>query len=112
MAEQYYKNTKASEMNETDDFYDKLPFTLEDHQTNPEWVIFGTGLQETLIAAYKSKMLLKPGLIIDTEKTYGSALKTLTFKEFNQLTSLSSEERMYKFVTPEKYKDPNQQFFH
>ena len=35
MTEQYYKNTKASEMAETDDFYDKLPFTLEDHQTNP-----------------------------------------------------------------------------
>ena len=76
-------------MNELDEFYEQLPFTLEDSQVNPEYVIFGTGLQETLIAAYKSKMLLKPGLIIDTEKTYGSALKTLTFKEFNQLNSLS-----------------------
>ena len=90
-------------MAEHDDFYDQLPFTLEDNQTTPEYVIFGTGLQETLIAAYKSKMELKPGLIIDTEKTYGSALKTLTFKEFHQLSSLHGKEKMYEFVTPNGY---------
>jgi hypothetical protein len=30
---------------EHDDFYDKLPFTLTEEQTRPEYVIFGTGLQ-------------------------------------------------------------------
>jgi RAB protein geranylgeranyltransferase component A len=87
-------------MQEQDDFYDKLPFTLEEGQLSPEYVIFGTGLQETLIAAYKSKMLLQPGLILDTSKTYGSALKTLTLKEFNLLSSLQEREKLYDFVTP------------
>jgi len=41
---------------EHDDFYDKLPYVLAEDQINPEYVIFGTGLQECLIAAYKSKM--------------------------------------------------------
>lgn len=70
-------------MAEHDDFYEKLPYTLEEDQTKPEYVIFGTGLQETLIAAYKSKMDGKTGLIIDTAKTYGSSIKTVTLKEFN-----------------------------
>ena len=56
-------------------------------------------------------MLMKPGLIIDTEKTYGSALKTLTLKEFHQLTSKKGKEKMYEFVTPEKYNEGNQCFF-
>lgn len=32
-------------MTEQDDFYDKLPYTLEENQIHPEYVIFGTGLQ-------------------------------------------------------------------
>lgn len=74
---------------------------------NPEYVIFGTGLQETLIAAYKSKMEGKIGLIIDTEKTYGSSLKTVSFKEFNLLSTKQASEKMYNFITPEKYHDGN-----
>lgn len=47
---------KRSELGmDHDDFYDKLPYTLTEEQTTPEYVIFGTGLQECLIAAYKSK---------------------------------------------------------
>lgn len=38
-----------------DDFYEKLPYTLTEDQITPDYVIFGTGLQECLIAAYKSK---------------------------------------------------------
>lgn len=74
-------------MTEEDSFYDKLPYTLEENQIHPDFLIFGTGLQETLIAAYRAKMQGKIGLIIDTEKTYGSSLKTLTFKEFNLLVA-------------------------
>jgi len=32
-------------MAELDDFYQKLPYTLEEQQTTPEFVVFGTGLQ-------------------------------------------------------------------
>jgi hypothetical protein len=41
---------------EQDDFYQKLPYTLPEEQVKPDYVIFGTGLQECLIAAHKSKM--------------------------------------------------------
>lgn len=81
-----------------DDFYDKLPFTLTEEQTTPEYVIFGTGLQECLIAAYKSKSESKTGLIIDAEKTYGSSLKTVTLKEFHLLSSHTTQEKMYSFL--------------
>jgi RAB protein geranylgeranyltransferase component A len=94
-------------MTEHDDFYEKLPYTLEENQVTPEYVIFGTGLQETLIAAYKSKMEGKVGLIIDTEKTYGSSLKTVTFKEFNLLATHQASEKMYNFITPESYREKN-----
>jgi hypothetical protein len=30
---------------EQDDFYQSLPYTLAEDQINPEYVIFGTGLQ-------------------------------------------------------------------
>jgi RAB protein geranylgeranyltransferase component A len=50
-------------------------------------VILGTGLQECLIAAYKSKSEGKTGLIIDIDRTYGSSLKTVSLKEFHQLSS-------------------------
>jgi RAB protein geranylgeranyltransferase component A len=82
---------------DNDDFYDKLPFTLTEEQTTPEYVIFGTGLQECLLAAYKSKSEQKIGLIIDAEKTYGSSLKTVTLKEFHSLASHKTIERMYAF---------------
>lgn len=49
------KITELARM-EKDDFYDKLPYTLPPEQANPEYVIFGTGLQECLIAAYKTKL--------------------------------------------------------
>lgn len=65
---------------DNDNFYDKLPYTLNEDQLNPAFVIFGTGLQECLLAAYKTKTLEQKGLIIDTDKTYGSSLKTVTFK--------------------------------
>ena len=65
---------------DNDDFYNKLPYTLNDDQLNPAFVIFGTGLQECLLAAYKTKVSEQKGLIIDTDKTYGSSLKTVTFK--------------------------------
>jgi hypothetical protein len=44
------------ELMEKDDFYDKLPYTLPPEQANPDYIIFGTGLQECLIAAYKTKL--------------------------------------------------------
>jgi hypothetical protein len=37
----------------------------------------------------------KTGLIIDTAKTYGSSIKTVTLKEFNELTFQINKERMY-----------------
>lgn len=49
----------------------------------------------------------KVGLIIDTEKTYGSSLKTLSFKEFNLLSSRETKEKMYEFITPESYLQGN-----
>lgn len=53
----------------------------------------------------------KIGLIIDTEKTYGSSLKTLSFKEFNQLSCRKAKEKMYKFFTPEHYLEQNEKFY-
>lgn len=72
-------------------------------------MIFGTGLQECLIAAYKSKSQGKTGLIIDAEKTYGSSLKTVTFKEFHQLTTGTANERMYRFLGGED--ERNKEYF-
>jgi RAB protein geranylgeranyltransferase component A len=94
-----------------DDFYDKLPFTLTEEQTTPEYVIFGTGLQECLIAAYKSKSESKTGLIIDAEKTYGSSLKTVTLKEFHQLATQVSRERMYSFFPEGEQAGQNKEYF-
>ena len=45
----------------------------------------------------------KQGIIIDTSKTYGSSLKTVTFKEFNELNTGLVKENMYHFVTPQNY---------
>jgi RAB protein geranylgeranyltransferase component A len=96
---------------EHDDFYDKLPFTLTEEQTTPEYVIFGTGLQECLIAAYKSKSQLKTGLIIDAEKTYGSSLKTVTLKEFHHLSTYATKERMYSFLASPEQLQRNQEYW-
>ena len=83
---------------DNDEFYDKLPYTLNEDQLSPDFVIFGTGLQECVLAAYLSKALEKKGLVIDTDKTYGSSLKTVTLKELHQLTSLKTQEKMYDFT--------------
>lgn len=70
---------------EHDDFYQQLPFTLTSEQLTPAFVALGTGLQECLLAAHHSKIESNPGLVIDIAKTYGSTLKTVTFKELHQL---------------------------
>ena len=62
-----------------------MPFTISPDQATPDYVIFGTGLQECMIAAHHSKINDKSGIVIDTDKTYGSCLKTLTFKELHRL---------------------------
>ena len=40
-----------------DNYYDKLPYTLTEDQLTPDYIIFGTGLQECLLAAHKTKLL-------------------------------------------------------
>jgi len=67
-------------LDDDDQFYKALPFTLSAEQAKPNFVILGTGLQECLIAAHYSKMHSKPGLIIDVDRTYGGCLKTVTIK--------------------------------
>lgn len=98
-------------MLDNDPFYQTLPYTLTPEQSHPAYVIFGTGLQESLIAAYLSKMHGQPGLVIDTDKTYGSCLKTVTFKELHELDSLSAAQPLYRFVTPKEFSEKNKSFF-
>jgi RAB protein geranylgeranyltransferase component A len=88
-----------------------LPFTLEESQLTPSFIILGTGLQESLIAAYLSKMEEKVGLIMDIEKTYGSCLKTVTLKEFHQLSTRASSQKLYEFFPNEKTNSSNADFF-
>jgi len=96
---------------ERDDFYQQLPFTLTPEQLNPQFVALGTGLQECLLAAHLSKIESTPGLVIDVAKTYGSALKTVTFKELHQLNTNKTTENLYEFVTPPEFASSNQQFY-
>lgn len=42
---------------------------------------------ECLLAAHFSKIQKKKGIVIDTQKTYGSVLKTLSLREFDELTT-------------------------
>ena len=90
-------------MSDEEEFYKTLPFTISPDQASPEYVILGTGLQECLLAAHYSKMHLKPGIIIDVEITYGSCLKTITFKELHKLTKGKMKEKLYEFVDIKKY---------
>ena len=53
----------------------------------------------------------KQGLIIDNSKTYGSSLKTVTFKEFNELNTEKTNEKMYHFITPSSYSGSNNKFY-
>lgn len=85
-------------MSDEEEFYKTLPFTISPDQANPDFVILGTGLQECLIAAHSSKLHSKRGLVIDTDKTYGSCLKTLTFKELHRLNIGKTQESLYTFV--------------
>jgi RAB protein geranylgeranyltransferase component A len=98
-------------MSDEDPFYEKLPFTISQDQATPEWVILGTGLQECLLAAHFSKMHLKQGLVIDTEKLYGSCLKTITFKELHELYLEKNKEKLYKFFQINSYHEKNLDFY-
>lgn len=87
-------------LDEDDSFYKTLPFTLPVEQSNPNFVIFGTGLQECLLAAHFSKVQGKPGLVLDFEKTYGSCLKTVTIKELFALENNKAKINLYRFLEP------------
>lgn len=70
-----------------DDYYDKLPFTLERDQYEQEFLVLGTGLLECLLVAHLTKIKQRKGIVIDTEKTYGSTMKTLSLREFHEAMS-------------------------
>ena len=70
-----------------DEYYDKLPFVLDIEQYQQEFLVLGTGLLECLMAAHLTKIQQRKGIVIDTEKTYGSMMKTLSLREFHEVMS-------------------------
>ncbi|CAD8127406.1 unnamed protein product [Paramecium sonneborni] len=64
---------------------DKLPFELDIIQY--DWLILGTGYEETLYNAHLSKVLKSSNLILDFGNTYSSNIRTMNFKEFHKLDS-------------------------
>jgi|JI6StandDraft_1071083.scaffolds.fasta_scaffold09590_3 RAB protein geranylgeranyltransferase component A len=75
-----------------DDYYDKLPFVLDREQYEQEFLVLGTGLLECLLAAHLTKMQQRKGIVIDTEKTYGSTMKTLSLREFHEAMSSQHQD--------------------
>ncbi|CAD8128106.1 unnamed protein product [Paramecium sonneborni] len=64
---------------------DKLPFQLDVIQY--DWLILGTGYEETLYSAHLSKVAKSTNLVLDFGNTYSSNIRTMNFREFQKLDS-------------------------
>lgn len=98
-------------LDQEDSFYKELPFTISPEQAKPNFVILGTGLQECLLAAHFSKIQMKPGLVLDIDRTYGSCLKTVTIKELYALSKGKVKVNLYQFLPLQEYKQRNEKFY-
>ncbi len=46
---------------------------------------------------------MKPSLILDFERTYGSCLKTVTIKELHALNKGTAQVKLYSFLKYEEF---------
>ena len=54
---------------------------------------------------------MKPGLIIDIDRTYGGCLKTVTIKELVALTKKKITINLYEFILLPEYEQQNEKWY-
>ncbi|CAD8114760.1 unnamed protein product [Paramecium primaurelia] len=75
---------------------DKLAFQLD--VIEYDWLILGTGYEETLYSAHLSKVSKQQNLVLDLGNTYSSNIRTMNFKEFHKLDSELPTEEQYPYL--------------
>ena len=90
-----------------DPYYDSLPFTLAADQLSYDFLLFGTNLQNCMLAAHLSKVKKLKGLVLEFEKGYGGDMRTLSLKELHEFMTnkkFSCQDNaplLYEGVLPE-----------
>ena len=54
---------------------------------------------------------MKPSLILDFERTYGSCLKAVTIKELHALNKGTAQVKLYSFLKYEEFEAKNLEFY-